>query len=146
MPNRSPVTPSERSQARRFIIKSHFGSARAARSRKNRPCDVCRRRKTACVIPEQPPCESIYNQTLYEIPQSGECSQESQSIYPHTRQVSSASLEASTAHHLRVVNQSPGVVPRSPMTSRLVVLLLRHCHRQRRERLNSRQLSDEQLL
>ncbi|KAH7074988.1 fungal-specific transcription factor domain-containing protein [Paraphoma chrysanthemicola] len=52
----SPLSPSERSQARKFTIQSRFGLARAARSRKNRPCDVCRRRKTACVISEQPPC------------------------------------------------------------------------------------------
>ncbi|KAL3459355.1 fungal-specific transcription factor domain-containing protein [Aspergillus heterothallicus] len=41
---------------RRFKIRSSFGQARQARSRKNRPCDACRRRKTACVINTAPPC------------------------------------------------------------------------------------------
>ncbi|KAL2825671.1 fungal-specific transcription factor domain-containing protein [Aspergillus pseudoustus] len=41
---------------RRFKIRSSFGQARQARSRKNRPCDACRRRKTACVINVEPPC------------------------------------------------------------------------------------------
>ncbi|EXJ82430.1 hypothetical protein A1O3_06243 [Capronia epimyces CBS 606.96] len=41
---------------RRFRVQSEFGSARQWRSRKNRPCDTCRRRKTACVIEDRPPC------------------------------------------------------------------------------------------
>ncbi|PHH62266.1 hypothetical protein CDD82_2024 [Ophiocordyceps australis] len=41
---------------RKFVIQSTFGSARERRSRKNRPCDACRRRKTACVITSEPPC------------------------------------------------------------------------------------------
>ena len=42
---------------RKFSIRSNFGKARQPRSRKNRPCDACRRRKTACVITSEPPCE-----------------------------------------------------------------------------------------
>lgn len=42
---------------RKFTIQSQFGRARQPRSRKNRPCDACRRRKTACVIPSEPPCK-----------------------------------------------------------------------------------------
>lgn len=42
---------------RKFTIRSKFGQARKPRSRKNRPCDACRRRKTACVITSEPPCE-----------------------------------------------------------------------------------------
>ncbi|KAL2817643.1 fungal-specific transcription factor domain-containing protein [Aspergillus granulosus] len=41
---------------RKFKISSIFGQARQPRSRKNRPCDTCRRRKTACVINVEPPC------------------------------------------------------------------------------------------
>ncbi|KAF7585153.1 hypothetical protein BBP40_012064, partial [Aspergillus hancockii] len=41
---------------RKFSIQSQFGQARTRRSRKNRPCDACRRRKTACVISTEPPC------------------------------------------------------------------------------------------
>ncbi|ENH72741.1 Transcriptional activator protein DAL81 [Fusarium oxysporum f. sp. cubense race 1] len=43
---------------RKFSIRSNFGKARQPRSRKNRPCDACRRRKTACVITSEPPCEA----------------------------------------------------------------------------------------
>ncbi|KAH3943072.1 hypothetical protein HBI56_101700 [Parastagonospora nodorum] len=41
---------------RKFTIQSNFGRARQHRSRKNRPCDVCRKRKTACIITIEPPC------------------------------------------------------------------------------------------
>ncbi|RDW92740.1 Zn(II)2Cys6 transcription factor domain-containing protein [Aspergillus mulundensis] len=41
---------------RSFKIKTKFGAARQWRSRKNRPCDACRRRKTACIIETVPPC------------------------------------------------------------------------------------------
>ncbi|KAL4934877.1 hypothetical protein BDV06DRAFT_234995 [Aspergillus oleicola] len=45
------------SQRRRsFKIKTKFGAARQWRSRKNPPCDACRRRKTACIIETVPPC------------------------------------------------------------------------------------------
>lgn len=43
--------------SRKYTIRSNFGQSRTPRSRKNRPCDACRRRKTACVIPNKPPCE-----------------------------------------------------------------------------------------
>ncbi|KAL4886063.1 fungal-specific transcription factor domain-containing protein [Aspergillus karnatakaensis] len=46
-------TPQRR---RSFKIKTKFGSARQWRSRKNPPCDACRRRKTACIIETAPPC------------------------------------------------------------------------------------------
>jgi hypothetical protein len=46
------------STPRKFSIRSNFGKARQPRSRKNRPCDACRRRKTACVITSEPPCEN----------------------------------------------------------------------------------------
>ncbi|KAF7552926.1 hypothetical protein G7Z17_g3993 [Cylindrodendrum hubeiense] len=42
--------------SRKYTIRSNFGQSRQPRSRKNRPCDACRRRKTACVIPDKPPC------------------------------------------------------------------------------------------
>ncbi|ERT01309.1 hypothetical protein HMPREF1624_02552 [Sporothrix schenckii ATCC 58251] len=41
---------------RKFRIQSKFGEPRQWRSRKSRPCDACRKRKTACVIDTQPPC------------------------------------------------------------------------------------------
>lgn len=49
---------SAQGRPRKFTIQSQFGRARLPRSRKNRPCDACRRRKTACVIPSEPPCKS----------------------------------------------------------------------------------------
>ncbi|UNI18845.1 hypothetical protein JDV02_005089 [Purpureocillium takamizusanense] len=39
-----------------FRVRSEFGGARQWRSRKSRPCDACRRRKTACIIETSPPC------------------------------------------------------------------------------------------
>ncbi|KAH9227663.1 hypothetical protein K456DRAFT_1775036 [Colletotrichum gloeosporioides 23] len=41
---------------RKFKVQSEFGSARQWRSHKNRPCDICRKRKTVCVITSVPPC------------------------------------------------------------------------------------------
>ncbi|KAF4482828.1 Transcriptional activator protein DAL81 [Colletotrichum fructicola Nara gc5] len=41
---------------RKFKVQSEFGNARQWRSRKNRPCDICRKRKTVCVITSVPPC------------------------------------------------------------------------------------------
>ncbi|QLI63605.1 uncharacterized protein G6M90_00g010690 [Metarhizium brunneum] len=41
---------------RKFVIQSTFGVPRERRSRKSRPCDACRRRKTACIITTEPPC------------------------------------------------------------------------------------------
>ncbi|KAL4794040.1 fungal-specific transcription factor domain-containing protein [Aspergillus venezuelensis] len=41
---------------RSFKIRTKFGAARQWRSRKNPPCDACRRRKTACIIETVPPC------------------------------------------------------------------------------------------
>ncbi|ATY64120.1 Zn(II)2Cys6 transcription factor [Cordyceps militaris] len=57
-PEAGPTDAASASIARRrkFTIQSSFGQARERRSRKNRPCDACRRRKTACVITDQPPC------------------------------------------------------------------------------------------
>ncbi|KEF54473.1 uncharacterized protein A1O9_09640 [Exophiala aquamarina CBS 119918] len=53
-----PQSPSnnEPHKKRRFKIQSEFGNARQWRSRKSRPCDICRKRKTACVIEDRPPC------------------------------------------------------------------------------------------
>ncbi|WQF89344.1 hypothetical protein CDEST_14358 [Colletotrichum destructivum] len=51
-----PREASRVSQRRKFKVQSEFGNARGWRSRKNRPCDVCRKRKTACVITSTPPC------------------------------------------------------------------------------------------
>lgn len=45
---------------RRFKVQSEFGNARQWRSRKNRPCDVCRKRKTVCVITSEPPCKPYH--------------------------------------------------------------------------------------
>ncbi|KAH0841262.1 putative Zn(II)2Cys6 transcription factor (Eurofung) [Fonsecaea pedrosoi] len=50
------ATEHDSSRRRRFRIRSEFGLARQWRSRKNRPCDACRRRKSACVIEDRPPC------------------------------------------------------------------------------------------
>ncbi|GAD93340.1 fungal specific transcription factor domain-containing protein [Paecilomyces variotii No. 5] len=41
---------------RKIHIETRFGRARRSRSRKDRPCDACRHRKSACVITVQPPC------------------------------------------------------------------------------------------
>ncbi|KAL4947504.1 fungal-specific transcription factor domain-containing protein [Aspergillus filifer] len=41
---------------RSFKIRTRFGASRQWRSRKNPPCDACRRRKTACIIETVPPC------------------------------------------------------------------------------------------
>ncbi|KAH0489557.1 hypothetical protein TgHK011_009980 [Trichoderma gracile] len=46
---------SAQGRPRKFTIQSQFGRPRQPRSRKNRPCDACRRRKTACVITSEPP-------------------------------------------------------------------------------------------
>ncbi|KAI1627936.1 fungal-specific transcription factor domain-containing protein [Exophiala viscosa] len=51
-----PVQEEQTPPRRRFQIHSEFGIARQRRSRKARPCDVCRKRKTACVINDRPPC------------------------------------------------------------------------------------------
>ncbi|KAM0233402.1 hypothetical protein ACHAPO_007096 [Fusarium lateritium] len=51
-----PERATSSSTPRKFSIRSNFGKARQPRSRKNRPCDACRRRKTACVITAEPPC------------------------------------------------------------------------------------------
>ncbi|KAM0483754.1 hypothetical protein ACHAPX_002250 [Trichoderma viride] len=51
-----PLAQGQQARPRKFTIQSQFGRARQPRSRKNRPCDACRRRKTACVIPSEPPC------------------------------------------------------------------------------------------
>ncbi|KIX97147.1 uncharacterized protein Z520_07261 [Fonsecaea multimorphosa CBS 102226] len=50
------ATVDDSSRRRRFKIRSEFGLARQWRSRKNRPCDACRRRRSACVIEDRPPC------------------------------------------------------------------------------------------
>ncbi|KAK2592354.1 hypothetical protein QQS21_009934 [Conoideocrella luteorostrata] len=48
--------PVVQSRPRKFTIQSTFGIPRERRSRKSRPCDACRRRKTACIITTEPPC------------------------------------------------------------------------------------------
>ncbi|KAG5975643.1 hypothetical protein E4U55_007612 [Claviceps digitariae] len=48
--------PASHSRPRKFVIQSTFGVPRERRSRKSRPCDACRRRKTACIITTEPPC------------------------------------------------------------------------------------------
>ncbi|KAL4874957.1 fungal-specific transcription factor domain-containing protein [Aspergillus karnatakaensis] len=55
-PLEQPVGTEDPRPPRRFKVRSSFGQTRQPRSRKNRPCDVCRRRKTACVINGEPPC------------------------------------------------------------------------------------------
>ncbi|GJN86449.1 hypothetical protein PLIIFM63780_010029 [Purpureocillium lilacinum] len=50
------ATNAAHARSRKFVIQSTFGNPRERRSRKNRPCDACRRRKTACVITSEPPC------------------------------------------------------------------------------------------
>lgn len=49
--------PGNQSRPRKFVIQSTFGVPRERRSRKSRPCDACRRRKTACIITTEPPCK-----------------------------------------------------------------------------------------
>ncbi|KAK1246026.1 hypothetical protein MKX07_005095 [Trichoderma sp. CBMAI-0711] len=72
---RAPETPtlpetmlngadSAQSRPRKFTIQSQFGRPRQPRSRKNRPCDACRKRKTACVITSEPPCLFCKNRGL----------------------------------------------------------------------------------
>lgn len=56
-PPSDAASPQRRLPRRSFRIQSEFGSARQWRSRKNRPCDTCRKRKTACVIKDRPPCK-----------------------------------------------------------------------------------------
>ncbi|KAG6001049.1 hypothetical protein E4U21_004760 [Claviceps maximensis] len=52
-----PVSePGAHGRPRKFVIQSTFGVPRERRSRKSRPCDACRRRKTACIITTEPPC------------------------------------------------------------------------------------------
>ncbi|KAK1463052.1 hypothetical protein CCUS01_08457 [Colletotrichum cuscutae] len=51
-----PNNTKRSSRRRRLKVPSEFGQARQSRSRKNRPCDACRKRKTACVITSTPPC------------------------------------------------------------------------------------------
>lgn len=46
-------------KTRKFKIRTKFGGSRQQRSRKNRPCDTCRKRKTACIIETLPPCERL---------------------------------------------------------------------------------------
>ncbi|KAH6668152.1 putative Zn(II)2Cys6 transcription factor [Plectosphaerella plurivora] len=54
----SPAASSSHPDKRRkFTIQSDFGQARGFRSRKSRPCDTCRKRKTACKIDTAPPCD-----------------------------------------------------------------------------------------
>ncbi|QPG96638.1 hypothetical protein C2857_004844 [Epichloe festucae Fl1] len=48
--------PGGYNRPRKFVIQSTFGVPRERRSRKSRPCDACRRRKTACIITTEPPC------------------------------------------------------------------------------------------
>jgi hypothetical protein len=57
MASPAPETRDRRGRNRKFTVQSRFGLARTPRSRKNRPCDVCRRRKTACIITTEPPCK-----------------------------------------------------------------------------------------
>ncbi|KAF2018405.1 hypothetical protein BU24DRAFT_170361 [Aaosphaeria arxii CBS 175.79] len=55
----SPPTSGSDSRSRlsrKYTIRSQFGSSRQRGSRKSRPCDICKKRKTACVIPVEPPC------------------------------------------------------------------------------------------
>ncbi|KAH7027209.1 fungal-specific transcription factor domain-containing protein [Microdochium trichocladiopsis] len=54
----------EEEDTRKFTVSSEFGGARAWRSRKSRPCDACRRRKTACIINTSPPCAFCHSRGL----------------------------------------------------------------------------------
>ncbi|KAG6104627.1 hypothetical protein E4U13_008310 [Claviceps humidiphila] len=51
-----PSAATAHGRPRKFVIQSTFGVPRERRSRKSRPCDACRRRKTACIITTEPPC------------------------------------------------------------------------------------------
>ncbi|EPE35349.1 Zn2/Cys6 DNA-binding protein [Glarea lozoyensis ATCC 20868] len=41
---------------RRIKLETRHGGSRESRSRRDRPCDICRTRKSACVIAVKPPC------------------------------------------------------------------------------------------
>ncbi|KAK2871701.1 hypothetical protein FQN49_002909 [Arthroderma sp. PD_2] len=51
-------------QRKSFQIETRFGGARELKSRKDRPCDACRKRKTACVIVTKPPCRFCESKCL----------------------------------------------------------------------------------
>ncbi|EFY92949.1 fungal specific transcription factor domain-containing protein [Metarhizium acridum CQMa 102] len=54
--------PGTQNRPRKFVIQSTFGVPRERRSRKSRPCDACRRRKTACIITTEPPYGPLLRQ------------------------------------------------------------------------------------
>ncbi|KAK8930206.1 putative transcriptional regulatory protein [Metarhizium anisopliae] len=54
--------PGSQGRPRKFVIQSTFGVPRERRSRKSRPCDACRRRKTACIITTEPPYGPLLRQ------------------------------------------------------------------------------------
>ncbi|KAH6666699.1 fungal-specific transcription factor domain-containing protein [Halenospora varia] len=41
---------------RKIKLETRHGGSRESRSRRDRPCDICRTRKSACVIAVKPPC------------------------------------------------------------------------------------------
>lgn len=103
--------PGSYGRPRKFVIQSTFGVPRERRSRKSRPCDACRRRKTACIIAVEPPCESRSSSllarspsfTLFPPPISGQSSTRRRAvssnhnlIIPHARMTCVA--DSSTLH------------------------------------------------
>ncbi|RJE26194.1 hypothetical protein PHISCL_01442 [Aspergillus sclerotialis] len=50
------IPTSKEIRPRKIKIETRFGKARCLRSRKDRPCDACRHRKSACIITVRPPC------------------------------------------------------------------------------------------
>ncbi|KAH8648199.1 fungal-specific transcription factor domain-containing protein [Tricladium varicosporioides] len=47
---------SDEPSRRKIKLETRHGGSRESRSRRDRPCDICRSRKSACVIAIKPPC------------------------------------------------------------------------------------------
>lgn len=56
---------SEEKPRRKIKLETRHGASRESRSRKDRPCDACRSRKSACVIAVKPPCKVPFPQSIW---------------------------------------------------------------------------------
>ncbi|KAL3425162.1 hypothetical protein PVAG01_04443 [Phlyctema vagabunda] len=81
---------------RRIKLETRFGSARQSRSRKDRPCDLCRNRKSACVISVKPPCRLCETRGL-------ECTFASEPI----RRAHSTKSSSSVAEDAAAIDNTP---------------------------------------
>ncbi|KID85814.1 Transcription factor, fungi [Metarhizium guizhouense ARSEF 977] len=112
--------PPRRSR-RKFVTASTFGGPREWRSKKSRACDVCRRRKTACVIKTNPPCQycrkmSLSCQSLTQLNNSPQSSpSQSSSVYsdvtPEGYRDASNTLISKWPSGTQVISQSAGGKP-----------------------------------